>query len=114
MTDAERLLWRAFRDRQIGGCKFRRQHPIQPFIVDFVCVERKLIIEVDGGQHANKAKEDANRSDYLRNKGYRLLRFWNNQVLQETNAVLDTILAALDDIAPSPRSSPPILGERGK
>lgn len=113
MTDAERLLWRALRDRQMGGWKFRRQHPIQPFIVDFVCVERKLIIEVDGGQHANKVKEDVNRSDYLRNKGYRVLRFWNNQVLQENDAVLDTILAALDNDAPSPRPSPPILGERG-
>ncbi|MBT8407244.1 MAG: endonuclease domain-containing protein, partial [Deltaproteobacteria bacterium] len=97
MTDAERLLWRALRDRQMGGWKFRRQHPIQPFIVDFVCVERKLIIEVDGGQHANKVKKDVNRSDYLRNKGYRVLRFWNNQVLQENDAVLDTILAALDN-----------------
>ena len=112
MTDAERLLWRSIRDRQMGGWKFRRQHPIRPFIVDFVCVERKLIIEVDGGQHANKVQEDASRSGYLRNKGYRLLRFWNNQVLKETEAVLDMILAALDDDAPSPRPSPPNLGER--
>ena len=112
MTDAERLLWRSLRDRQMGGWKFRRQHPIRPFIVDFVCVDRKLIIEVDGGQHANKVQEDASRSAYLRNKGYRLLRFWNNQVLKETEAVLDMILAALDDDTPSPRPSPPNLGER--
>ena len=112
MTDAERLLWRSIRDRQMGGWKFRRQHPIRPFIVDFVCVERKLIIEVDGGQHANKVQEDASRSGYLRNKGYRLLRFWNNQVLKETEAVLDMIFAALDDDTPSPRPSPPNLGER--
>ena len=113
MTDAERLLWRALRSRQMGGWKFRRQHPIQPFIVDFVCVERKLIIEVDGGQHASRAKEDLKRSDYLRDTGYKLIRVWNNQVLQETNEVLDTILTALGDDAPSPRPSPPILGERG-
>ena len=112
MTDAERLLWRSLRDRQMGGWKFRRQHQIRPFIADFVCVERKLIIEVDGGQHANKVQEDASRSGYLRNKGYRLLRFWNNQVLKETEAVLDMILAALDDDTPSPRPSPPNLGER--
>ncbi|MEE8621680.1 MAG: endonuclease domain-containing protein [Syntrophobacteria bacterium] len=112
MTDAERLLWRSLRDRQMGGWKFRRQHPIRPFIVDFVCVERKLIIEVDGGQHASKVQEDASRSGYLRNKGYRILRFWNNQVLKETEAVLDMILAALDDDTPSPRPSPPNLGER--
>ena len=112
MTDAERLLWRSIRDRQMGGWKFRRQHPIQPFIVDFVCVERKLIIEVDGGQHANKVQEDASRSGYLRNKGYRILRFWNNQVLKETEAVLDMILTALDDDTPSPRPSPSNLGER--
>ena len=111
MTDAERLLWRSLRDRQIGGWKFRRQHPIRPFIVDFVCVERKLIIEVDGGQHASEVQEDASRSSCLRKKGYRILRFWNNQVLKETEAVLDMIIAALDDDTPSPRLSPPNLGE---
>ena len=112
MTDAERLLWRSLRDRQMGGWKFRRQHPIRPFIVDFVCVERKLIIEVDGGQHAIKVQEDESRAGYLRNKGYRILRFWNNKVLKETDAVLDAILAALEDDTPSPRPSPPHLGER--
>ena len=112
MTDAERLLWRSLRDRQMGGWKFRRQHPIRPFIVDFLCVERKLIIEVDGGQHASKVQEDASRAGYLRNKGYRILRFWNNQVLKETDAVLDAILKALEDDTPSPRPSPPNLGER--
>ena len=112
MTDAERLLWRSLRDRQMGGWKFRRQHPIRPFIVDFLCVERKLIIEVDGGQHASKVQEDASRAGYLRNKGYRILRFWNNQVLKETDAVLDAILTALEDDTPSPRPSPPNLGER--
>lgn len=113
MTDAERLLWTSLRDRQLGGWKFRRQHPIEPFVVDFVCVERKLIIEVDGGQHAKRVQEDMKRSDCLRNKGYKVLRFWNNQVLQETDAVLDTILAALDDDTHSPQPSPPNFGGRG-
>jgi very-short-patch-repair endonuclease len=112
MTDAERILWRSLRDRKMGGWKFRRQHPIRPFIVDFVCVERRLIIEVDGGQHASKVQADASRSSYLRKKGYKILRFWNNQVLNESEAVLDMILAALNDDTPSPRPSPPNLGER--
>ena len=112
MTDAEKLLWRSLRDRQMDGWKFRRQHPIRPFIVDFVCVERKLIIELDGGQHASKIWADASRSSYLRKKGYKILRFWNNQVLKETKAVLDTILVTLNDDTPSPRPSPPNLGER--
>ena len=107
MTDAERLLWRSLRDRQTGGWKFRRQHPIRPFIVDFVCVEGKLIIEVDGGQHASEVREDESRCSYLTKKGYRILRFWNNEVLMETEAVLDMILAALNNNAPSPQPSPP-------
>lgn len=110
LTDAESLLWRSLRNRQVSGCKFRRQHPIGPFIPDFVCVERKLIIEVDGGQHATSVSEDTKRSNYLRNKGYQILRFWNNQVLEETDAVLDLILSALNDDAPSPQPSPPDRG----
>ena len=106
MTDAERLLWRSLRDRQMDGWKFRRQHPIRPFIVDFVCVEGKLIIEVDGGQHASEVREDESRCSYLTKKGYRILRFWNNEVLMETEAVLDMILATLDGYTPSPRPSP--------
>jgi adenine-specific DNA-methyltransferase len=102
MTDAERILWRALRNRQLDGWKFRRQHPIGMFIVDFECVERKFIVEVDGGQHAMNVAEDARRSVFLRNEGYNVLRFWNNQVLQETDAVLDAILTALGHLAPSP------------
>ena len=113
LTDAERLLWRFLRNRQLGGWKFRRQHAIGPFISDFVCIERKLIIEVDGGQHAFTIEEDTKRSDYLGNKGYQVLRFWNNQVLQETDAVLDVILAALEDDTPSPQPSPPNRGRGG-
>jgi adenine-specific DNA-methyltransferase len=95
MTDAERLLWRHLRDRRFGGLKFRRQHPVGPFIVDFVCPEKKLIIEVDGGQHDTNSSSDERRSFFLRNMGYQILRFWNNEVLQETDAVLTVILKRL-------------------
>ena len=101
MTDAERLLWYNLRDRRLNGYKFRRQYPIGSFIVDFVCVERKLIIEVDGGQHNWNKDKDANRTEYLEEKGYRVLRFWNNEVLHKTESVLNVILSSLLD-SPSP------------
>lgn len=95
MTDAERMLWFHLRDRRLGGYKFRRQHPIGPFIVDFVCPEKRLIVEVDGGQHALNVEDDNQRSRFLQDKGFQILRFWNNEVLQETEAVLTKILEAL-------------------
>ncbi len=111
MTDAERLLWRYFRNRQLGGYKFRRQRPIGSYIVDFVCLEKKLVVEVDGGQHAGQLELDAKRSGYLEDKGYRVLRFWNNEVLTETESVLSVVLSSLDrNVTPSPRPSP--RGER--
>jgi len=106
MTDAERLLWRHLRNRELGGYKFRRQRPIGPYIVDFVCLEKKIVIEVDGGQHAGQVELDSKRSDYLKEKGYRVLRFWNNEVLQATESVLTVILSSLDGSAPSPLPSP--------
>ena len=115
MTDAERLLWRHLRNRELGGWKFRRQYPVGPFIVDFICVEKNLVIEVDGGQHAENEELDIQRSAYLNKMGYRVLRFWNNEVLQETEAVLTAIFAILGNgkqNSPSPQPSPP-LGERG-
>jgi very-short-patch-repair endonuclease len=113
LTDAEKLLWRHLRDRQLDGCKFRRQHPIGKFIVDFVCVEKKLVIEVDGGQHAKKVEADLQRSEYLRKKGYSTLRFWNNEVLHETESVLEAVLLSMSEDAPSPRPSPPNRGRGG-
>jgi very-short-patch-repair endonuclease len=111
MTDAERLLWQHLRNRELGGYKFRRQRPIGPYIVDFVCLEKKLVIEVDGGQHAGQMESDAERSDYLKEKGYRVMRFWNNEVLKKTESVLTVILSFLDEsVTPSPRPSP--RGER--
>jgi very-short-patch-repair endonuclease len=100
MTDAERLLWRCLRDRQLGGYKFRRQYPIGPFIVDFACLERKIVIEIDGSQHINNTAADNKRSDYLNKQGFRVLRFWNNDVLQEKEAVLSMILSSLSEDEP--------------
>ena len=116
MTDAERLLWRHLRNRELGGWKFRRQYPVGSFIVDFICVGKNIVIEVDGGQHAENEALDLQRSAYLNKMGYRVMRFWNNQVLQETEAVLEVIFAILANgkqNSPSPQPFPP-LGERGK
>ena len=112
MTDAERVLWYNLRDRRLGGWKFRRQHAVGPFIVDFVCLEKKLVIEVDGGQHAEMIVQDDNRTEYLSKSGYRVVRFWNNQVLQETEAVLQVILDEVSEEAPS-HPDPLPQGEEG-
>jgi|UniRef100_A0A7V6A3B8 very-short-patch-repair endonuclease len=114
MTDAERLLWSHLRNRELGGWKFRRQHPAGPFIVDFICPEKNIVIEVDGGQHDENRELDAQRSAYLNKMGYKVFRFWNNEVLQETEAVLEAILGVLTNDkqnSPSPQPSPP-SGER--
>jgi very-short-patch-repair endonuclease len=87
MTDAERRLWQGLRGRQMGGRKFRRQFPLGPYIVDFVCLEARLIIEVDGGQHLDSPK-DKLRDAWLVAEGYRVLRFWNHEVRGETEVVL--------------------------
>jgi len=89
-TDAERLLWGKLRNNQLG-VKFRRQEPIGKYIVDFVCFEKKIIIEVDGGQH-NENVRDKNRDDWLYKNGFRILRFWNSDVLKDTEGVLAQIL----------------------
>ncbi|MCH7622317.1 MAG: DUF559 domain-containing protein, partial [Chloroflexi bacterium] len=86
-TDAERRLWQHLRRYQINGCKFRRQQPIGPYIVDFVCFEKRLIIEVDGGQHMLQVEDDNTRTEWLRSQGFQVLRFWNNQVLGDVEAV---------------------------
>jgi len=117
MTDTERLLWQHLRNRELGGYKFRRQRPVGPYIVDFVCLEKKLVVEVDGGQHAGQLELDAKRSDYLKEKGYRVLRFYNNEVLQERESVLTVILSSLDgNVTALLASSPltPALSPRGE
>ena len=95
MTDAEKKLWRHLRMRQIGGHKFRRQFPLQGYIADFACVEKKLVAEIDGGQHTEDAEYDAERSREFEKLGYRTLRFWNNEVLGEVEAVKAVIARAL-------------------
>ncbi|CAD6872624.1 endonuclease domain-containing protein [Methylomonas fluvii] len=97
-TDAERVIWQQLRNRQLLGCKFRRQQVIGPFIVDFVCLEPKLVIEVDGGQHAEQQEYDQNRSHYLQRLGYRVLRFWNHEVLQNRLAVMEVIRLAVIEL----------------
>jgi len=94
-TEAEQRLWSRLRAHQLEGLKFRRQEPIGPYIVDFVCLERSLIIEVDGGQHAENADQDAERSAWLRAEGFEVIRFWNHDVLRETDAVVEAIRDAL-------------------
>jgi very-short-patch-repair endonuclease len=96
MTDAEERLWTRLRGDQMAGHRFRRQVPIGPYVVDFACREARLAIEVDGSQHAAASLEDDQRTAWLTSRGYRVLRFWNNQVLTETDAVLESIRTALD------------------
>jgi very-short-patch-repair endonuclease len=96
LTDAEKRLWQRLRGRQIAGFKFRRQHPFLDFVLDFACLEMWLIVEVDGGQHQD-SKRDRVRDQRLHESGFTVLRFWNNQVLQETDAVVEAIWTALHD-----------------
>ncbi len=108
-TDTELRLWLRLKSRNLGGFKFRRQHPIPPYIVDFVCLEQKLIVELDGGQHAEQLDRDAERTACLESKGYRVIRFWNDDALKQTDAVLEEILRQL----PAPHPSPlPASGAR--
>jgi very-short-patch-repair endonuclease len=95
-TDTERRLWAVLRDRRLAGYRFRRQHPIGNFIVDFACTRHRLIIEADGGQHADN-DTDQRRSAVLQAEGWRLIRFWDNEVLTNTEGVIEVILQALQE-----------------
>ena len=95
MSDAEQRLWQALRGRQLGGYKFRRQQPLGNYIADFVCTHPKLIVEADGGQHAEQGAYDETRSRYLQTQGFTVLRFWNHDILQQTENVLERILGTL-------------------
>ncbi len=101
MTDAEQKLWRALRGRQIDGCRFRRQHPIGSFIADFACIEHKLVVELDGGQHQDQLEYDERRTAFLIAQGWRVLRYWNNDVMQNLEGVLADVVAALGVSLPS-------------
>ncbi len=95
-TDAERRLWHHLRSRRLGGCRFRRQVPLASYIVDFVCLERKLIVELDSGQHLDLAARDRVRTRRLEVAGYRVLRYWNHEVLVCVADVLEVILRKLE------------------
>ena len=111
-SDAEAKLWLHLRDRRLLGLKFRRQHEIGRYTVDFVCPDRNLIIELDGGQHSERVAYDEERTSFLESRGYRVLRFWNDDALARTEAVLESIVAALQATHPSPQPSPRSRGER--
>jgi very-short-patch-repair endonuclease len=95
LTDAEQLLWHHLRHKQVAGIKFRRQHPIGRYVVDFACLSKKLAIEVDGGQHAEMKSQDAQRDAFLQQKGFRVLRFWNNEILGNIEGVMERIWTAV-------------------
>ena len=96
-TPAEQLLWQALRGRKIRKAKFRRQQPLGPYIADFACLKARLLIELDGGHHSQDrvAEKDAQRTLWLEKEGYRVIRFWNSELTDNLNGVLDTIYAAL-------------------
>jgi len=96
MTDAERALWFLLRRKQIDGRRFRKQVPIGKYIVDFACLEARLTIEVDGGQHAEAVAADRERDAWLKSQNFRVLRFWNNDVLKNPEGVIQAVLEALE------------------
>ncbi len=111
MSDAEQALWHILRRRQISGLRFRRQHPFGDYILDFVCLENRLVIEVDGGQHGQQAEYDLNRTQELNAAGFRVLRFWNNEVLNEMESVKEKIWLAVQGLQTHPPPNLPF--ERG-
>lgn len=106
-TDAERKLWAQLSNRKIAGTRFNRQFPIGPFICDFVSRSAKLVIEVDGGRHAVDVEKDQSRTAYLEAQGYRVIRFWNNDVLDRIEGIVSEIEAVLETCPPP---TPPING----
>ena len=111
-TDAERKLWFRLRDRRLNGLKFRRQMPVGRYVADFCCEAARLIVEVDGGQHAEQLEQDADRTKALEAMGYLVLRFWNNDVLQNIDGVVETIVMTLQHQSDPPHPNPLPNGER--
>jgi very-short-patch-repair endonuclease len=111
MTEAEKAIWRLLRSRQLAGFKFRRQQPMRRYIVDFVCLSHKLVVEVDGGQHADATAYDQRRTQFFLDEGFQILRFWNNEVLENRDGVCARIVEVLDSRTPHPpgalRRAPP-------
>ena len=95
-TDVEKILWQKLRNRGLHGYKFRRQVPVGPYVTDFLCESKQLIVEVDGGQHAENREYDQYRDDFLRTNGYEVMRFWNNEVMGNMDGVLEAIKQVLE------------------
>ena len=108
-TDAEQQLWHQLRAHRFMGLKFKRQKPIGQYMVDFICIEYRLILEVDGGQHIDRMEYDDERTAWLKSEGFMVLRFWNHEVLQKMEGVLERVRQA---VAPSPPAPLPPVGER--
>lgn len=111
-THAEQKLWALLRTRQRGGLKFRRQEPLGPYIADFVCFEARLIVEVDGGQHAEGSEAESSRTRWLKAQGFRVLRFWNNDVLDNPTGVAEAIERAVN--SPHPAADAADLSRKGR
>jgi len=109
-TLVERILWRILRKKNVDGHRFRRQHPLGTFIVDFVCLDKKLVIEVDGGQHMTDQKRDEKRTSWLAKSGYRTIRFWNHEVCENIEGVGRAVSLALESA--TPHLTPPPQGGR--
>ena len=109
-TEAEKQLWLGIR-KTLPHCKWRRQMPVGPYIVDFACFAERLVIELDGGQHAETAEYDADRTSYLQSQGYRVIRFWNNDVLCNMDGVLARIAAELESSPARSRAAGPSLSQ---
>ena len=105
MTDAERVLWREVRAHRFSGFKFKRQEPLGAYVVDFICYEARLIIELDGGQHASQQEADAERTRWLESSGFRVIRFWNNDVLSNITGVMQEIERQMTSFPLSPALS---------
>ena len=108
-TDAENRMWYYLRNRRLSGYKFVRELVISNYIADFVCREKKIIIEIDGGQHMAAVQYDLMRTKYLERNGYKVIRFWNNEVFQDIEAVMDSILNIINTVPHESPSSPTLL-----
>ena len=106
MTDAERLLWDQLKQKQIHGAKFRRQYPIGRYVVDFICLEKDLIIEIDGGQHSESKEADLQRDQWLKKKGFKVLRFWNHEIFKN----LEGVKQVIEKNVLEPHPNPPLSG----
>ena len=111
-TETEKKLWLYLRSRQMVGYKFRRQQPIGPYVVDFCCLKKRLILELDGGQHTSQIEADKRRTQFLEKEGFRVIRFWDNEIFQNREGVLEKIVEFINH--PHPALSPQGRGKEKK